>query len=308
MEKTRVLILGASGMLGHKLFQHLSRNSGYSVYAAVRSRSDLADFLPEDIPGRVWEKVDAHVMDSVVGLLARVRPDVVINAIGIVKQSSAASDPLTVIPINALFPHRLAEVCLAVGAKMIQISTDCVFDGKAGNYRERDLPNPPDLYGRSKLLGEVVYPHCLTLRTSIIGHELRGHLGLLDWFLGREERVRGFTEAVYSGLTTPELARVIGDYVIPQLDRLQGLYHLSAAPISKYDLLRLLAAQYRKNIVIEPDGSVVTDKSLNSGRFCSLMGYLPPSWEELVVRLHEDFCRSHYHLNIGSGGQENEGI
>lgn len=295
-------------MLGHKLFQHLSRNSGYSVYAAVRSRSDLAGFLPEDIPERIWDKVDANVMDSVVGVLARVRPDIVINAAGIVKQSSAAGDPLAVIPINALFPHRLAEVCLAVGARMIQISTDCVFDGKAGNYSESDLPSPPDLYGRSKLLGEVVYPHCLTLRTSIIGHELRGHLGLLDWFLGQEEKVSGFTRAVYSGLTTPEMARVIGDYVIPQLDRLRGLYHLSAAPISKYDLLRLIAARYRKDIVIEADGSVVTDKSLNSGRFCSLTGYRPPAWPELVVRLYEDFCQSPYRFNSGSGGQENESI
>lgn len=302
MGKIRILILGATGMLGHKLFAYLSRNSAYSVYAAARSHAELAGWLPEAMAGRVMEKFDAVDLDSVVRTIAAVRPDVVINGVGIIKQAPTAKDPLAAITVNALFPHRLAQVCQAAGARMIQISTDCVFDGSKGHYTESDIPGPLDLYGRTKLLGEVVDPHCLTLRTSIIGHELRGHVGLIDWFLQQEGKVSGFTKAIYSGLTTVELARVIRDYVIPQRERLQGLYHLSADPISKYDLLNRVATQYQKEITIEPDERIVADKSLDSSLFRLLTGYIPPSWPELVARMHEDFCQSPYSLNVGTRG------
>jgi dTDP-4-dehydrorhamnose reductase len=214
-----------------------------------------------------------------------VRPAVVINCIGLVKQLSQADDPLEALPINALLPHRLARLCDVAEARLVHISTDCVFSGKRGQYQESDLPDAGDLYGRSKLLGEVDSPH-LTLRTSIIGHELNSAHGLVDWFLSQQTSVKGFTRAVFSGLPTVELARVVRDHVLTNPE-LQGLYHVSSAPIAKHDLLHLVARTYDKQIGIEPDDRLVIDRSLDSTRFRERTGYEPPSWQQLVERMHQ---------------------
>ena len=177
-------------------------------------------------------------------------------------------------------------ICRSAGARMIHISTDCVFDGKKGNYTENDSSTADDLYGRSKFLGEVAYPpHCLTLRTSIIGHELKGKLGLVEWFLAQEGKVRGFTHAIYSGFPTIEFARIITDYILPRPE-LTGVYHVSSDPVSKYDLLNLVAKKYGKKIEIEPYDDFRQDRSLDSSLFRRLTGYMPPSWPELVDQMH----------------------
>ena len=285
----KVLILGGTGMLGHLLFRYLSAYPECDVYATARSLSGLEKNFPENLQKRFHPgSVDANYFDSIIRALASIQPDVVINCIGIIKQLPGANDPLTAIAVNALLPHRISLISRTAGARVIHISTDCVFNGKVGMYTENDQSNAEDLYGRTKFLGEVSYPHCVTLRTSIIGHELKGRHGLVEWFIAQSRKVRGFRRAIYSGFPTIELARIINNYILPNPE-LNGVYHVSSAPISKYELLRLVAKQYGKEIEIEPDDDFVQDRSLDSTIFRKATGYQPPSWDILVEMMHSDF-------------------
>ena len=281
---TKVLVLGASGMLGNAALRLFSQSEGFSATGTVRS-SSAARLLPSELRHLLIDGVDVEHFDSLVRAIERARPDVVINCIGVVKQLPEADDPLTVLPLNSMLPHRLAWLCGLVGARLVHVSTDCVFSGARGHYVETDFADADDLYGRSKYLGEVDYPHAVTLRTSIIGHELDGAHGLLCWFLAQSGNVRGFSRAVFSGLPTVELARIMRDFVIPN-PQLRGLYHVSSAPINKYDLLRLVARAYGKAIDIAAHDQLVIDRSLDSARFQSATGYTPPAWPELVHRMH----------------------
>ena len=284
-QKSKVLVLGVSGMLGNAVLRVFAQGHAYSVVGSARSEGVLR-LLPPELREQVICGVDVENTDSLVRLFTLTRPDVVINCIGLVKQLAEADDPLAAIPINSLLPHRLARLCDMAGARLIHMSTDCVFAGTRGMYGEQDLPDAQDLYGRSKYLGEVDYPHAVTLRTSIIGHELNSAHGLVDWFLAQQGPVKGFTRAVFSGLPTMELARVMRDFVIPNAD-LQGLYHVSADPINKFELLKLVAQFYGKSTTIMPDEQLVIDRSLDSSRFRQITGYQPPAWPELVRRMHE---------------------
>lgn len=284
----RVLVFGANGMLGHRLISVLSAQ--VETYAALRRGSTAFAHLRIFDPARTIEGVSAQDFDSVLRALRIVRPDVVVNCIGIVKQQEAAKDALTSITVNALFPHRLAEACGASGTRMIYISTDCVFSGRKGCYTESDVPDAEDLYGRTKLLGELTdekrQPHCLTLRTSIIGHELEGAQGLLEWFLSqRGKSVRGYTHAIFSGLTTNELAALLLHLIVHQ-PVLNGLYHVSAEAVDKYNLLALIKEVYGLDITIEPFEDVHIDRSLDSTRFRRATGYTPPSWPEMIRNMH----------------------
>jgi dTDP-4-dehydrorhamnose reductase len=289
----KVLILGGSGMLGHTLFRYLSEDSSLDVFATVRSSKELSGWLPADRLKKVCRDVDIYQIDRLVKVFAEVRPNLVVNCIGIIKQVPEALDPIATITTNALLPHRIAGLCGAAGARMIQISSDCVFDGEQGSYTESDFSNATDLYGRTKLLGETTYPHCITLRTSIIGHELKGNYGLVEWFLSQEKVVHGLRKAIYSGFPTIELARIIRDYVIPNSE-MTGLYHVSSNPISKYELLKLIKVQYGKQIELEPEDSFRLDRSLDSSRFRSLTGYNPPKWPELVREMYNDYWQGPY--------------
>ncbi|MEE9614563.1 MAG: SDR family oxidoreductase [Thermodesulfobacteriota bacterium] len=287
MDGKKVLIAGSTGMLGHVLFRLLSRHAGLEVHGTARSGNGLSRWFTPALLERVHTGIDACNFDAVRSVLAKIKPDVVINCVGIIKQSPEAKDPVASISVNALFPHKLAALCKDAGARMIHISTDCVFSGDKGGYTEDDRPDADDLYGRTKLLGEVVYPHCVTLRTSIIGHELKGKHSLLEWFLSQEGKVRGFTRAVFSGFPTVEMARIIADRVIPD-EKLTGLYHVSSEPVTKYDLLKLVAGRYGKTIDIERDDNFHCDRSLKSERFKSATGYSPPQWPKLVEAMHKD--------------------
>jgi dTDP-4-dehydrorhamnose reductase len=245
--------------------------------------------------------VDAERFDTVVHALEETRPDVVVNCVGVVKQLPLAKDPIVSITVNALLPHLLARACGEAGIRMIHIGTDCVFSGEKGNYLESDLPDATDLYGRTKLLGEIDTPRCVTLRTSIIGHELSRRHGLIEWFLAQEGCVRGFARAVFSGLPTVELAGIVAERVIPN-EGLTGLYHVSTAPISKYDLLRLVMERYGKRIRIDREEAFVCDRSLDSSRFREATGYQPPTWPEMVSRMHADFLRSPMYKSRGRMG------
>ena len=286
----KILVLGASGMLGHTLFTGLegSLKSGWSVKGTVRSGTALKHPVFKGRDGDIFPGVDAFDFDSIVKVFAAFRPQVVINCIGIVKQVSAAREPIAAITVNAVFPHRLAELCQASDARLIHFSTDCVFRGDRGSYKESDPSDADDLYGKSKFLGEIADRQgCITLRTSIIGHELHSRHGLVDWFLCQTGTVQGFAKAIFSGLPTVEIARVLREFVLPRRD-LAGTYHLSGESISKYDLLRLIAQAYGKDIVIERDERVEVDRSLDSDRFRDTTGYVAPDWKELVDRMHEN--------------------
>jgi dTDP-4-dehydrorhamnose reductase len=282
---TRVLVLGASGMLGNAVFRLFAQSPSFLTVGSVRSINFLR-YMAEHLHNRVICGVDAENLESLTGLFVKARPDIVINCIGLVKQLPAVDDPLAVIPVNALLPHRLARLCELAGARLVHISSDCVFSGAKGMYKESDVSDAKDLYGRSKYMGEVNYPHAITLRTSIIGHELSGSQSLVGWFLAQQEGVRGFQRAIFSGLPTVELALVIRDFVIPRPE-LHGLYHVSAKAINKYELLRLVASVYEKSVEIHPDDQMVIDRSLDSTLFCQATGYQPKEWSELIQLMHD---------------------
>lgn len=277
----RILVLGASGMLGHTIYRVFASEPTFEVFGTIRSET-ARTFLPETRNAGLISEIDVDSADSLLRAFAESRPDIVVNCIGIVKQLKSAHDPLVAIPINALLPHRIARIAAACGARLIHVSTDCVFSGNKGNYLESDLPDARDLYGRSKLLGEVDYPNAITLRTSIIGTEMVGAgTGLVGWFLNQSGKVKGYRSAVFSGFPTVVLARIIRDSVIPRPD-LCGLYHVSAPPIDKFTLLQLVQRAWDKAIDIEPDDGLVIDRSLNSDRFRSAVSFVPPAWPELV--------------------------
>ena len=194
-------------------------------------------------------------------------------------------EPLQAINVNSTFPHRLSILCEQYSCRLIHIGTDCVFSGEKGMYTEVDKSDAFDLYGRTKSLGEVDYPHAITLRTSIIGHELNSSSSLTDWFLKQEVSIKGYKTAIFSGLPTLELARIIRDYVIPH-PHLRGVYNVSAAAISKYDLLSLVSKIYNKKTVIYPDEQVEVNRSLDSNKFCAATGYVAPSWPELIKLMY----------------------
>lgn len=281
----RILVLGATGMLGSTVFKYFSACPDVSAFGTLRNRAALK-YFDESIRARLFSGVDLLDHDALVRVIAEVRPDVVINCIGLIKQFSDAKDPLCALPINSMLPHRLANVCELIGARLIHISTDCVFSGRKGMYVESDISDAEDLYGKSKYIGEVTdREHVLTLRTSIIGHELDSHASLVDWFLSQQGSVKGYEKAVFSGLTTLEVSRVLKEFVLPARE-LHGLYHLSVNPIDKFSLLSEIARVYQKDITIIPDSELIIDRSLDSSRFRAAVGYVPPSWVDLISTMY----------------------
>lgn len=272
-------------MLGHKLWQVF--NPRFDTWVTVRNAEADAPAAFFD-PDRLVDRVDAMDFDTVVRAVDAVQPDAVINAIGIVKQRPAARDAIASLTINSLFPHRLAGVCRAAHARLIHISTDCVFSGRTGMYTESDPSDATDLYGRTKAVGEVDEPGCLTLRTSIIGRQLSGTTGLLEWFLSqRVGPVRGFARAIYSGMPTITLAKIVAD-VVEHHASLDGLYHVSSDPITKYALLTLVRDLLPVDISIKPDFEVSVNMSLDSSRFRAAVGFTPSPWEHMIREMLAD--------------------
>jgi dTDP-4-dehydrorhamnose reductase len=282
----RVLMLGANGMIGHKLWQLF--RAELDTYAGVRrdcgayTRYGLFD------RNKLETNLDARNFNGFLQAFARVKPDVVINCVGIIKQLSGETRPSDFIEVNSLFPHRLAEVCALSRARLLQLSTDCVFSGRKGMYTEDDMPDAEEIYGQTKFLGEVTGGGCLTIRTSTIGREIQRQTGLLEWFLSQEGKcTKGYTRAIFSGLTTASLARVLMSIVTDHKE-LTGLYHVSGEPISKYDLLLRLKEAYRLKVDIEPLEGYCVDRSLDSSRFRHKTGIMVPTWDEMIPELISD--------------------
>lgn len=291
-KKVTVLILGATGMLGHTLFKALSANPSLAVFATARHKDAKSWFSPT-LRKHLIIGLKAEEPSSVTKVITKLKPDVVINCIGLIKQLEQSDDVMQAIPINTILPLQLAQLTKELGSRLILMSTDCVFSGNKGDYRESDSPDCSDLYGQSKLLGEITdQKHVLTLRTSIIGHELNSQHSLVDWFLNQKKQVTGYTQAIYSGLPTIAIANIISEKVLPN-SQLHGLYHLSAKPISKFDLLALIAKIYRKKITIKKSSSPKIDRSLNCTKFQRKTGYKPQEWETLIDLMHQNYLLDH---------------
>lgn len=282
--RQRVLVLGASGMLGHTVTRVLAERADFDVVGAVRTPSPRLTAALGDV--ELVHGLDATSPDSLARVLAAARADVVINCVGLIKQLGEAETVASAVPINTLLPHRLQQLTELSGARLVHVSTDCVFDGKTGGYSEASRPTAYDVYGLSKYLGEVTAGNAITIRTSIIGPELQSANGLVEWFLSQNNSVRGFTRAIFSGLPTVTLARLIADVVLPRPD-LHGLYQVSSEPTSKFDLLTIVREIYGKSIEIVPDDELVIDRSLDSSRFRETTGWSPAGWPDLVREMKE---------------------
>jgi len=279
----RLLILGGSGMLGHQLWRGL--HAQHDTWVTLRR--PVADFAVYNL----FDEAKAIQLDDITDdtalerALGQAKPEAVINCVGLIKQRDEASDEALTLCVNAEFPHRLAKRCGEAGARLIHFSTDCIFAGTKGNYTESDPSDAADLYGQSKHQGEVADAHSVTLRTSVIGHELGTNLALLDWFLSqRGQAISGFTKAIYSGFTTLEMARIV-DRILTQNPALSGVWHVASEPISKFALLQLCREKLGWKGVIEPNDEFVCDRSLNADRFNQATGYSPPSWEAMISEL-----------------------
>lgn len=278
----RILIIGGSGMLGHQLLRQWQ--DLYKVAVTLRQSLKFYTDFKLFTPGNSYCNVDVTHLSTLERVFKDFQPECVVNAAGVVKQRNKAKEAIPSITVNALFPHQLSKLCKAHHARLIQMSTDCVFNGKKGNYEENDFPDGVGLYAQSKLLGELYESHCLTLRTSIIGYEIENKFGLIEWFLAQEGTIRGFTEAIYTGFTTLEMARIIEMLMIKQTN-LSGLWHVASSPINKYELLTIFKEKLSRDIVIEPDDSFVCHRSLNGERFNHETGYKPPSWNSMLSEL-----------------------
>ena len=272
-------------MLGHQLLKLLRDRHDVKVTL----RRELSAYAGSDLflPQNAFAGVDVRATDKLLTVLSEFRAETVVNAVGIVKQRPDGLDVIPNLEINALLPHRLALICRAIGARLIHISTDCVFSGNRGHYLEDDTPDPVDIYGHSKLLGEVVQSGVITLRTSIIGRSLYRNSSLIDWFLHQKGRIKGYRNAIFSGFTTKEVSRVIA-MLLERYPEASGLYHLSSSAISKHDLLVQLRDLLKRPVEIVPDDSVRINRSLDSTRFRNEFAYTPPSWERMLDELADE--------------------
>lgn len=290
-------------MLGHKLWQVLCDR--FDTYVTLRNGFDSYNRLGLFRRDHTVDRVSAEDFRTIADAVGAVQPTVVVNCIGIVKQAEAAQDAEISITVNSLLPHRLAKLCRERRIRLVHLSTDCVFSGREGNYLESDRADPEDLYGRTKLLGEVSDDACLTLRTSMIGRELESSHGLIEWFLAQEHRrINGYRRAIFSGFTTVALSGIIAEIISRHQD-LRGLYHLASEAISKYDLLSLVKRVYGLDIEIDPDDTVVCDRGLDGDRFRRATGLVASSWLDMIEEMHRD-PSPYAELRRGNAKQDSE--
>lgn len=280
----RILILGASGMLGHKLWNFLSVRFP-NTYATIRGcREEYQKFNLFKSDGRVFEKIDALNFTDLENIFCKIKPQVILNCIGFTKRKKNEDSLTLSISLNTQLPYKLVAWADKNNSKVINFSTDCVFDGKIGYYKEESIPSAEDIYGKTKANGEIKEGNSLTLRSSFIGPELISNSELLEWFLSQSGVVKGYINAIYSGFTTLELCRIV-EMLLVNFPEARGLYNVSSNPISKFDLLMLIKKKMNLNIEIIPDGNFICNRSLDSTKFRSEFKYIPPSWEKMIDEL-----------------------
>ena len=283
----RVCILGSGGMLGHMLVRVLSE--AHDVYGTSKQEWSATSGLAKFLSKEKWiSGVDVKEITTVSDLFREHQFDVVINCIGVVKQRGHRTSEEEMIEVNAHFPHKLSSICGASGARLFHISTDCVFSGSKGNYAVTDSPDQIDIYGSSKLAGEIVDDHNLTIRTSHVGRELTNFTSLFEWILNnRGKKVVGYSKAIYSGLTTFSLSVVI-DSLLTTGSSIKGLVHVASSPINKFQLVTELNNRLGLDIDIEIDESVVLNRSLLSSDEITQLGIEIPSWDQMLDNFCED--------------------
>ena len=277
----RVLILGVSGMIGHKLLLELTNY--FETFGVLHRTKDHYGNLPLFSKKNIFENVDVIEFDILKNLVLAINPDVILNGVGITKRKKEINNPIDVIKINSLFPHILTDWAKTNNKRVIHFSTDCVFDGKTGNYNENSLTTAEDVYGRTKALGEVISKHSLTIRSSFIGQELFGKTELLEWFLGQNgKQITGYTNTYYSGVSTIFMSRVVKS-IISDFTNLSGLYNLAPeTPISKYELLCIARDAYNLKVDIVPEKKHVHRPTLNGARLRKAMNLKVPSWNIMM--------------------------
>ena len=282
----KVLVLGASGLLGNACMRILGQRSKIHVVGTYRTKFEMNASSKSKIQYyQIPEILDTTLLEKLFKIVA---PDVVINCVSLSKKDISQAKPLNFIPIYSLLPHLIHDLCRLNKARLIQISSDGVFSGVTGNYSEIDKPDADDIYGKSKLLGEVISNDSITLRTSMVGHSMNTNNGLISWFLDQKVSCKGFKEVIFSGFPVNILAEIISDYIIPK-PNLCGIYHIASSPISKLDLLLLVAKRYCSSVEIIPDSSIKINRSLDGRKFAKDVNYQAPQWIELVRMMHEDY-------------------
>lgn len=278
----RCLIFGGDGMLGHQLLASLSARHE----VRVTLRRTPAEYAHYGIfhSADCFYGVDVERPETVERAFSEFHPEAVVNAVGVVKQRREI-DPRRMLEVNAVFPRRLLALCQTYGSRLVQLSTDCVFSGRRGGYVPDDAIDAEDVYGLSKYLGELNEAPAITLRSSIIGLELARKTGLVEWFLAQRGTIRGYTRAIYSGLTTIEMARVV-ELCLTEHRDLCGVRQPASQPIDKFDLLSRLSQKLsRKDLTIQPDDSFVCDRSLSGQEFTARTGYRAPNWNVMLDEL-----------------------
>jgi dTDP-4-dehydrorhamnose reductase len=282
----KILIIGGTGMLGHKAVQILQKK--FDTYVTVRNQFSEIERFEIFEKAHTFTEVEIENSDALRNIIDDIKPVFIINAVGIIKQLESSKNVIKTLTVNSIFPHKLAEAAAENGAKVITVSTDCVFRGDKGNYKEEDISDAIDLYGKSKYLGELYADHCLTLRTSIIGREIGSEHSLVEWFLSnRGGKVKGFTNAIYSGFPTIVLVEIMSN-LIAQKTKLHGLYHLASRPINKYELIKLINEKFNAGVEIEPFADFYIDRSLNAEKFQKAAGFAVPEWKTMIERMADD--------------------
>lgn len=278
----KILILGASGLLGHKLFQTLSARFDNVTGLLHGDRQRFVATGLFDSTNTV-DQFEANDFDSVLEQLNQFSPDVIVNAVGITKRRKGITDARYARRINADFPALLSQWVTQRDRRLIHFSTNCVFDGTKASYTESSPPDCQTIYGSTKAAGEVSAAGALTLRTSFIGRELAHYTELLEWFLAQKGKViGGYTSSLFSGVSTQYLSRVVAD-VIEFHPKLSGLYNLAAAkPITKYDLLCLARDVFKINVEIIPEENNLNNAVLDGSVLNRKLNLKIPTWQEMM--------------------------
>ncbi len=284
----KILVVGAGGMIGHKMVQSLTPDFS-ETYGTIRR--PFADYQKFSVfaANRIFDGVDVLNFSNLEKILNDLKPSVILNCVGVTLRKPEIQDLHHCLELNSFLPHRLKCWAAQNGARVVHFSTDCVFDGADGDYSEYSQPTAKDNYGRTKYLGEIAdSPHCLTLRGSMIGRELFGKTELLEWTLAqRGKAVKGFGRVIYSGTTTVEMGRLVRS-LLGRATFLSGIFQVSSTPISKYALLEKINKFYRLELNLTEDCNYVSNKVLLSTKLKAATGFVCPSWDEMIEKLVAD--------------------